>query len=189
MCIFSWNTANDLSGVERQIMMLQPTPDVIFIAEASMANANDGGRLLKSMYCIKTARYDGSNSRGDAHVMLIGVKKGLRANFSTLCLATRNALMVQLDGMTVIGVHLDDRRQSGRDVQLEALLQITQSLQKVVIVGDRNMATHGSIIGSCLSVVMPIMRRLSMRQPDQSRSYGWLGLIKSKLGRINSLAT
>lgn len=185
--VTSLNAKNNLLSPELIEALVETNPDVAYIAEATADREQDYGRLAAVLaghdYAVEVVRYEDSDNRPDHHVMAVLVRKEYvdRVEVKTLRLAhSRNATLIRVYGIAIVGVHLDDRSKQSRLSQVTSLLADNDSPD--VIMGDLNETYPGTRLGALLN--NRLIRWLTSLFP-----VGVPGTKQSKIARINSIVT
>lgn len=184
--ITSLNAKNNLLNPELAKALLKTNPDIAYIAEATADRKQDYGRLEGIFaaygYVGTAVRYKDSDNRPDHHVMTVLVRREYvdQVKGETIRLAdSRNAVLIHVYGITIAGVHLDDRSGETRLKQANSLLDVARP---DVIMGDLNETYPETRLGALLNNWF--IRWLTSLFP-----VGVPGTKQSRIARINSLVT
>lgn len=186
-------------------------PDVVFFSEAYKIGADNNyltwfvQSLKNKNYQVIIGPYDESDGRKDKHGMLLAVNSKLVMPKTTqgfIWAGTRNIAECWLssgDGATrtpihFLGMHLNDRNEALRQIELDAVLKsIKETNSPVIVAGDLNslhkIDAKGGIFRSARYVHLMVKLKLfPMTAPTGEPMPNTFGRRNSKLFRLHEIA-
>lgn len=182
--VASWNIRDQLctSSIRQKVLALDA--DIIVLPEAYPEAMRHSVELkaafdeIVTSYDIHDVLYGDNDGRSDRHGLIMLTRKSLDATVEVLNIG-RSALVAYVDGLRVVGVHFDDRKEATRIMQLLRGLRAVGLQPGIVIAGDFNATHPGTFLGRVLGMFSWLIARLPEGEPGQPNS---------ALARVGSLA-
>jgi endonuclease/exonuclease/phosphatase family metal-dependent hydrolase len=204
--IASWNTEDALSKAPKFEAVVERIKsidaDVVSLAEAFSETAlcDSSSREADCLMAARTmlavagygsyfGLYHDTDGRKDRHgFMILSRTEHADDEWLNFDLGSRQACGLYAGelGLTVAGVHFDDRRETGRLNQAGSLLQQLYSDEPNVIMGDLNTMHHSDNRAAALRMVGPIARRLPSIDPGEPKPDGKVSRIVHRAGSLSS---
>lgn len=142
--VLSWNIEGGLgrAGAGKSDKILEKIgeidADVVFFAEAHAGKISEKHqRQLKKYVGAKGRIVDAKYNQGEYYITMAS-RRQVKSSKIIMLGGYRNCIRFQIDGVTIYGVHLDDKYEKTRCAMVKDLLKDAKQFEKVIIMGDFN---------------------------------------------------
>jgi endonuclease/exonuclease/phosphatase family metal-dependent hydrolase len=204
--IASWNTEDALSKAQKFEAVVERVKsvdaDVVSLSEAFSETAlcDPSSREATCLVAARTmlavagygsffGLYQDTDGRKDRHgLMMLSRTEHEDDAWLNFDLGSRQAagLYVGELSLTVVGLHLDDRKEITRIAQANSLLDQLDDDEPNVVMGDLNTMHRGDRRATVLRTMGPLARRLPSTDPGDPKPNGKVSRIVHRTGSLSS---